>query len=181
MKKRHIVPVLFLLLAGLIACSTVPPAAQRPIADPAQDRRIVTTIFKLLLDDELTRDLCLNPRCYNGHACLVGEYEEEAQKTRAIEIARNVEGVRSLDTFLLPARENGPDGAAEDMRISSEVKELLKKEENIAWPFFDVISVQGTVVLVGIVRSEEAAEHATGLARDITGVQQVISFLQTIQ
>jgi len=133
----------------------------------------------------LTAKLNITPRCYDGRAYLVGIYEREEEKARVLEIARTVEGVRSVDAYLVPSTGDAaaePCSTEEDLRLSGVVKSRFKEDlKHIKTSRMDVISVQCVVVLVGIVRTEQEIDAILETARSTAGVRDVVSYLTPLE
>jgi len=146
----------------------------------ASDKRIMSTILKKFLADYLVRDLNITPRCYNGHAYIVGEYETENQKERAVEIAEGVEGVKTLETYLLPMRVDDTCKPEDDLRITSNVKALIADVRKIRSNNLSVVTAQCNVVLMGFVRKTDIMKIIE-LAESIEGVRSVRSYLKSLQ
>lgn len=142
-----------------------------------QDKKITGLIYKKLIDDRLTRALSITPRCYDGRVYLIGEYEKEDEKNHAIAIAREVEGVVCLETYLVPRAGRTDADEQDDVRLSAEVKKNLVASGAVSTARLDVVSVQKHIVLVGIVKSEKEIARASEIAQGVEGVQSVISFL----
>jgi hyperosmotically inducible periplasmic protein len=179
MKKALILIVCGAVAAISAACASSPNALSS--ADGArqvyQDKKITGLIYKKLIDDRLTRALSITPRCYDGRVYLIGEYESEDEKNHAVAIAREVEGVVSLETYLVPRAGRTDADEQDDVRLSAEVKKNLVASGAVSTARLDVVSVQKHIVLVGIVKNEKEIARATEIAQGVEGVQSVISYL----
>lgn len=186
--SRHTPLIMACLVLMIIASCTSAAKVQeeqRYLRSIARDRIITTTIFKSLIADDLTAQLNITPRCYDGKAYLVGMYAREEQKERALELARTVEGVRSVDAYLVPATgESGTETCSteEDLRLSGAVKSHFQKRlSHIKTSRMDVISVRCVVVLVGIVRTDREITALIETARGTDGVREVVSYLRSLE
>ena len=183
MKKACIWIMCFALVAAIAACASSPRvSSDEELAQRFyQDKKITTLIFKKFNDDKLTRSHSITPRCYDGHVYLIGEYEKADEKNRAIAIAGEVEGVVSLETHLLPRAGRTEVDDQEDVRLSGEVKKRIADSGAVSTSRLDIVAVQGTIVLVGIVKSERELARATEIAQTVEGVQSVVSFLNVLR
>jgi hyperosmotically inducible protein len=176
-------------MSCLILIATVGCGGQRTAAEDADivrtfasDKRIMSTILKKFLADHLVRDLNITPRCYNGHAYLVGEYETEKQKERAVEIAQGIEGVKTLVTYLLPKKKDDPSCKPEDnLRITSEVKTLIAGDRKIWSKNLSIVTAQCNVVLMGFVGKQTEIQKVIEHAKRVEGVRSVQSYLKSLK
>lgn len=75
---------------------------ERSVSTIASDTTIKGEIVKKFYDDDKIKSLDISTGCYRGHVYLVGEYDTSDQKNRAIKVAKSVEGVRGVTSFLEP-------------------------------------------------------------------------------
>jgi hyperosmotically inducible protein len=175
-------------LSCFILIATVGCGGQHKAAEDAKfartfasDKRIMSTILKKFLADYLVRDLNITPRCYNGHAYLVGEYETEKQRERAVEIAKAVEGVTTLETYLLPKKEGNPCKPEENLRITSEVKSKIAGDRTIWSKNLSIATAQCNVVLMGFVGKKTDIQKIIEHAKTVEGVRSVQSYLKSLK
>lgn len=92
--------ICLLVISG---CGTIYDAAvdERDIGTITSDTSIKGEILKGLVDDDDVKAGDISASCYNGHAYLIGEYDVPAQKSKAIAIAKGVEGVKDVTTYLV--------------------------------------------------------------------------------
>jgi len=169
------------LLAMASACTTIYKTAvdERNVKTIASDTKIKAKILAKFVDDDIVKTLDISTACYYGHVYLVGEYETEKRKKRAIEIAKKTEGVKTVTAYLLSKRKSGPCGTKDNITITAKVKGKLIKDKDIWSTNIDVKTVQCNVVLVGIVGSKEEIRKAIAHAKSVEGVRSVKSFLKS--
>ncbi|MDC0336531.1 BON domain-containing protein, partial [Pseudodesulfovibrio sp.] len=114
---------------------------------------------------------------YEGHAYLIGEYESRAQVERAVAIAKSVEGVHRVTTYMLPKRAQDYCGTTDNLDIYRQVKQLLIADNDIWSTNIDVKTIQCNVVLLGIVGSNKEKADAYAHAKSIKGVRSVKSYI----
>ncbi|HET6459196.1 MAG TPA: BON domain-containing protein, partial [Syntrophales bacterium] len=181
MKKR--VAVLYLLLLMFMsACSpygTIYGVAvdERKATTIAADKKITATIQKNFLEDNVVKALDVSAYCYDGKVFLVGEYDNVQQKKRAEDLAKDVEGVKSVQTYLLPKKKSDSCGTAESASITAKVSGKLLADKDVRSTNIDVKTVQCNVVLLGIVRTGKEIAEAVEEAKSVEGVRSVHSFL----
>lgn len=181
--KRLLVPVFVL---AVLACTvllqgcTVYKAAvdERNVGTIASDEKITLLIKKEFLNDDSVKYLDYDVASYHGHVFIMGEYESRAQADQAIALARSVEGVRKVSTYLLPKRENDACGTFDSLELEASIKKRLIEDKDIWSTNVDVYMVQCNAVLVGIVGSTAERNRAIAHAKSVAGVRSVKSFLK---
>ena len=174
----RIIPFLIFSLSSS-GCSVIYTTAvdQRDVETILNDTKIKFTIGNKFYDDEAINSLNLSSGCYSGHVILVGEYDKAFQKKRAIKIAKSIEGVKSVTTYLLPKNKDDVCGTDDNIKLTLEVKTKLVGDKDIWSTNIDVKSVQCNVVLYGLVASENKIKKAVAHAKNVEGVRSVKSFL----
>jgi hyperosmotically inducible periplasmic protein len=149
---------------------------RRSVAGMMRDEKIVDAILAKFLADDSVNILDISVYCYNGNVYLVGEYEAQQQKTRPVEIAKKVEGVKSVSSYLIP-KVTEACGMHDNLRITAEITTTLVKDKEVASTNVQLKAVQCNVVLLGVVGSREEVQKAIGHATSVKGVRSVKSFL----
>ena len=182
--KKNTMIICLLLLLFIVGCSpygTIYGVAvdERNAATIASDKKITATIQKTFLEDSAVKILDISSYCYDGKVFLVGEYDAIRQEEKAKKIAKNVEGVKSVQTYLLPKKKGDTCGTSDNVAITGKVDAKLTADKDIRSTNIDVKVVQCNVVLLGIVRSGEEIAKATAHAKSVEGVRKVTSFLMS--
>ncbi|WP_147818697.1 BON domain-containing protein [Salidesulfovibrio onnuriiensis] len=178
-----LIPVVVIALCASMSmmqgCTVYKAAVdERNIGTIADDESITLTIKKDFLADDLIKYLDYDVASYEGRVYLMGEYESQAQVNRAISLAKKVDGVRSVTTYLLPKRENDTCGTTDNLELYARVNQKLIEDKEIWSTNVDVYTVQCNVVLVGIVGSATERNRAIAHARSVPGVRSVKSYLK---
>lgn len=178
---RTLTLILLLALAfSSFGCGTIYSAAvdERNVSTIADDHAIVASVKKAHFDDPIVSILDITVYSFEGRVYLIGEYDSLEQKERAISLARQVEGVRSVHTYLLPERDDPACGTTDNLTIQATVTKELIADDDIWSTQIKVDSVQCNVVLTGIVGSQAEIDRAVAHARGVEGVRSVKSFLR---
>jgi hyperosmotically inducible protein len=183
MRNFFIVASCIIIIAMTYGCTASPAVTgeEEFVRSFAGDKKIMSTILKKFLADDLVRNLNITPRCYNGHAYLVGEYETEKQKERAVEIAKGIEGVKVLETYLLPKKKDDPCKPEDNLRITSEVKALIAGDRKIWSKSLSIVTAQCNVVLMGFVGKQTDIQKVIEHAKRVEGVRSVQSYLKSLK
>ncbi len=146
---------------------------ERPLGQQADDARISGTIKGDLLASGV-EGITMSVFCRNGIVVLAGVVEHGSKAGKeAVSIARQIHGVRKVETYFLPSQSLMRDfmikvGLYFEMALDSD----LKADE------VDVAVIDGHVVLVAVVSSRAKAERIVAMARVTRGVKAVKSFIQ---
>lgn len=181
MKKIVKIIPFFIFLLAVTGCGTIYSTAvdERDMSTISSDTKIKGTIVKKFYDDDKIKSLDISTGCYRGHVYLVGEYDTADQKNRVIKIAKGVEGVKNVTTYLLPRKKGDPCGTDENLEIVGKVKAKLVGDKEIWSTNIDIKSIQCRVVLYGLVGSKKEINKAIVHAKSVEGVRGVKSFLKS--
>ncbi|MBW1766719.1 MAG: BON domain-containing protein [Deltaproteobacteria bacterium] len=181
MNKFILIVACFFLTIMVSGCTIVYTTVmdERNVKTIASDTKIKGNILAKFIDDNTIKALDISASCYEGRVYLIGEYETIKQKERAIEIAKNIEGVKTVTTYLLSKKKDGPCGTKVNLKITAKVKAKLVKDKNIWSTNIDIKTMQCIVVLWGLVGSQEEIRKSIVHAKSVEGVKNVKSFLRT--
>ena len=168
--------VLLVMGSGCVFYSTA--VDERNVRTVASDTKIKATIFQKFIEDDLIKTFDIDIACYYGYVYLIGEYEAEKQKKRAIEIAGDVEGVKDVTTYLLKKKKGDPCGTTDNVAMKAKVKASFIKDRDIWSTNVEVAVVQCNVIVVGIVGSNKEIEKIITHAKSVGGIRSVKSFLK---
>ena len=157
---------------GRAARSERKPAAQ------VDDHLLTEKIRSALADTEGFGGAEVTPYVYMGHVFLVGFVTHSDQQSEATRAVEDLDGVRSVGAYL-PVRTDATrdvSDIASDAAIEVKVKAALALAGQPVTRV-DMQVLAGHVVLLGVVRSQEAVSAATQAARSVSGVTGVTSFL----
>ena len=181
MKKMIHISACFIILLTVSGCTVYKAAVdERPVSAIADDTIIKGKIIKKFLEDDKIKTLDISTGCYRGHVYLIGQYDAPIQKDRAIEIAKSVDGVKQVTTYLLPKKKNDYCGLEDNLEIEGKVKAELIKDKNIWSTNINVKSVQCHVVLYGLVGSKAEINKAIAHAKSVGDTRGVTSFLESV-
>ena len=174
---------ILLLLLGLAlfaqGCAVYDVAVEeRTVGDYANDEKITFVIEEKFLEDDLVKYMDFDASSYEGLVYIVGEYESRAQVDRAISIAKSVEGVRSVTTYLLPKKANDPCGTTDNLKLMATLKKDLVADKDVWSTNVEIKTVQCNIVLLGIVGSTAEKERIIDHAKKTEGARSVKSFLR---
>ena len=190
MRQNYFALYLFFLLGLALLTTGCPPKTiyeaavdERSVGDLTKDKEIEAKVKSGFADDETVDALDISVYSFYGDVYLVGQKKTEAQKKRAIEIARKTEGVKSVTTYILQKKGEDEDscGTTNSLEITAKVKAALIEDGDIWSTNMEVQTVQCNVVLLGLVGSEKEIEKSIVHAKGVEGVRSVKSFLVSVK
>ncbi len=182
MKKFYLALLLLMIFVGASGCTIYKVAVdERTTEEVARDERITFEIEKAFLEDKLVEYLDFNSASYLGHVYIIGEYETQAQVDRAVSLARAVDGVRAVTTYLVPERDVPNCSTAKAIRIKQELAAELLGDKTVYGSNVDIRVVQCVVVLTGRLGSQKEINKAVSIAKSIEGIRGVKSFLKVLK
>lgn len=141
------------------------------------DRALTFEIQGRLAAERSLDAMDMNVYAYHGHVYLVGVFDREEQKRRAVEIAVESVGEERLTTYLLPEMEDDC-GKAEKLDLISRASRELSFRSAPLFPDVDIDAVQCELVLLGLVDGEAELDRARRLAEKVQGASSVKTFLR---
>jgi len=140
----------------LIVCAAC-AACARP------DAQIEEAIKTQLAKDPLTASLELAVEVRRGVATLGGKTRNQAEQTRAVEIAKSIEGVKDVTNQL----------TISDAPLVEAVKKALAADPIVGSIPIEVESMNGVVSLISDKTDRDQRERAVTVARSVEGVKGV--------
>ncbi|BAC93365.1 putative hemolysin [Vibrio vulnificus YJ016] len=114
---------------------------------------------------------------YNGTVVLMGQASTAEERSGFEQQARSIKGVQVLHNQVKVKAPLSVSQISNDSWITTKVKSALLTDESLNSVKIKVITEDGDVFLFGYVNSEQA-EKATEIARNISGVKQVVRAFQ---
>ena len=177
--------LLGLVLMGFLisGCGTIYKVArdERSLGTQYRDEAITTAIRQKFMDDEFVEYFDISTYCYKGKVYLVGEYEKIDQKIRAITLAEQVEGVKSVTGHFLPKKKRDHCGSTDNLGLMATVKSKLIGDKDIESTNIEVKVVQCHVILLGLVDESREIKEAIAHAKSVGGVRSVTSYLKVVK
>lgn len=178
-------PVVSLTLLALAAmgCGGARPyramakaaSSEENVAAQAEDHRLKMRLRETILASDPQKVLDVTPYAYMGHAFLVGFVAQRSDADDLVARVRRLEDVRSVDAYL-PAKPANR-SAADDLTLKAKLKSELALDPGEVVTQIETEVLAGHVVLLGVVRSQDAVASAGTLAASVGGVTGVTNFL----
>ncbi len=170
--------------AGVVVAGGATGAAvahdQRTAGSVVEDQAIELKIANAIRgDQELDEQSHINITSYNGLVLLSGETPAEALRKRAEDHARNTQKVRKVYNELVLAAPSSLVSRSGDTVLTTKVKTRMVAEKNFDATRIKVVTENGVVYLMGLVRRDTAA-IATQIASETGGVQRVVTLYEYV-
>jgi hyperosmotically inducible periplasmic protein len=168
-----------LLGLALAGCNQRSPATEsnNVTAGTQLDDSVITTKVKsALLTDTGSKGSETSVETRKGEVILSGFVDNQAQADREVQLAKAVEGVRSVDNKLMVKEGTSTAGAVlDDSVITVKVKSALMADPQTKATDINVTTNKGVVQLSGFVDSADQQARAASVARNVEGVQHVVN------
>ncbi|MBU4317151.1 MAG: BON domain-containing protein [Proteobacteria bacterium] len=146
---------------------------ERTGATQWEDSNISASIKTEFVKDPLIKSLKIDVDTIDGHVILSGVVDSELQSSRAVEIAEQYKGVKSVkNNMQIGSKSFGQ--AIDDKVIGGKIKAKLINEPGISALNIDVDVDIGRVTLSGVVHSQKIKNRIMELAREVQGVVDVV-------
>jgi len=180
--------VLAVFLSVCLLCTEV-AAAGRNNSEPSSDMWLKAKIVTAYTLNQHLNPFKLDVEVNNGVAHLSGTVDSDVERDLAVEIAKGVEGIKSVKENIKvepgAAAEGRQESAffrtVEDATITAKVKSKLLWNRNTKGLDISVTTENGVVTLQGIVASDTHRDLAVQLAKNTSGVERVKSRLEVAE
>jgi osmotically-inducible protein OsmY len=160
------------VLAGAAASGVLVAEDRRTAATMAEDQSIEIKTSNRI-GESIKGSIHLNVTSYNRAVLLTGEVPDAEGRDRAERVARSIENVRAVYNELVVMGVTPLSSRTNDTVITSKVKARFIDAQKFSPLHVKVVTENGVVFLLGIVKKQEATE-ATDIARTTSGVRRVV-------
>jgi hyperosmotically inducible periplasmic protein len=159
-------------LLSVAACSST--RTQRAPGEQIDDAALLTSVKSALVSDPVTEAGEINVDVNRGTVKLSGFVDTQQEKSKAGDVARGVDGVKTVQNDIAVKTENSSTGEViDDSALTAKVKTALIESSDTKAHQINVETKQGVVQLSGFVDTAAAKSAATNVAKSVTGVKDV--------
>lgn len=173
------------VLGGCVAAAvggaaTVGVAAydERGIDGVASDLKLATDIRTEWLSADPDLPVKASVEVHEGRALLTGVVQDEKRRASAVGLAWKVPGVKDVLNEIQVAPSGGAVDFSRDAWITGQIKTKMTFDEKIMGINFHVQTVNRTVYMIGIARSQDELDRVMTIARSISYVRNVIQHVR---
>lgn len=175
------------LLPLLYSCASAVPyvKAEQAAVDPrsvlvqAEDQRLQMALRRDVLESGGFSDLTISPHVFMGRGFVVGFVDNPQQAEDVLAADRNVQGLRSLQGYL-PVKP-ADDSKTSDLELKGEVKGAIALDRSLVVSRYTIEVLDGQVVLLGVVMTEDEREAVARVAGGVSGVKGVENYLLVVE
>ena len=177
--KPFIFLILPVLLAGCFGIATKGgydvATDRRSVGKQVNDAEIWGQIKKDLQQSGVEGTDQISVFCRNGMVILAGVVAKgSGAGSEAVRIARQVHGVKKVETYFLPSQQS----RINDFEIKEKIHFKMVGDPDLKADQVDMTVIDGHVVLVGVVSSIAKVNKIIAIAHATSGVKAVKSFIQ---
>ena len=164
---------------GAAGVAGVATATGRRSAGTVVDDEVIElkALAALRRNDDIAPNSHINATSYNGILLLTGETLNEDTRRRITELVENIDKVRRVHNELAIAAPSSMLSRSSDSVITAKIKTALGRHSFEIAARTKVVTENGVVYLMGLVRRSEA-DVSTNIARKIGGVQRVVKLFE---
>ena len=167
-----------LVIGGAAATGVLVSEDRRTVGTMTDDTAIETKASSRI-GDGLKGNIHVNITSFNGIVLLSGEVPDAKAKDQAGRIAQAVEKVRSVHNELAVTPITPLSVRTNDAVTTSKVKARFVDGQKFNPVHVKVVTENGVVYLLGLVRKQEAAD-ATEITRTTSGVSKVVRLFEFV-
>ena len=171
MNKTLAVLIVGTAVLGTAACSST--RTQRAPGEQVDDAALLTSVKSALAADSASTAADVNVDVYRGDVKLSGFVDNANDRSRAVEVARGVDGVKSVQNDIAIGESSSAGEVIDDSVVTAKVKTALIASPDTKAHQINVETKDGVVQLSGFVDTSAAKSAATTVARSVTGVKDV--------
>jgi len=173
-----VITIIIFVGIGMYGCTAYKAARdERSMGTIMDDTTLSGKIKYQLLQDDTVKGLDISVYVYYGKVYLVGVVESNSQKSQAIKIAKGIEGVKSVTTYILNKNQVTIGKTLDDTAITAKVKAKMIEDKQMNSTQIEVKTILGQVVLLGVVSSKSDVSKAIRYAKSVENVRKVKSFV----
>ena len=151
---------------------------ERRLGGAISDTEIRTRINALWFDKDERMWRKLELQVHKGRALLTGVLDSREMSDEAARLAWQARGVREVINEIQIGESGGLPSYAQDTKISAELKSRLVLDTKVASLNYSITTTKGVVYIIGSARSQRELDIVNWYARNIGGVQKVVSYVQ---
>lgn len=166
------------LAAGAGASLGIAASKEGGISSAASDLRIKAEINEKWFAYNVDTFRKLSTTVDQGRVLMTGVVQNPDDRVEAVRLAWQVSGVKQVINEIRVADSEGVQGFVRDGWISTRLRTALTFDKDISSINYSIDTVQGNVYLMGVARNQAELDAVIRHARNIPGVNQVISYVK---
>jgi osmotically-inducible protein OsmY len=169
-------PIGFATGAGATAGTAV--AQDRGITGTARDAALAAQIQELWFRTNFDMFAKLSCTVTERRALLTGKVQDPEMRVEAVKLAWQVQGVDEVINEIEVTDTSSLVDSARDVWITAQLRAQLTFDREVRSINYSIDTVNGTVFLMGIARSQAELDRVTNHARNLAYVRRVVSYVR---
>jgi len=166
------------LAVGGAAVGGVAAVEERSIGTQVDDRTLYFRVNDKLLAQSGDLFRRVNVEVNEGRVLLTGNVPRPEDKVTASDLSWQVGGVKEVLNELVVSDRSELRDYPKDAWISAQLKTKMLTDTKVLQINYSVETINGVVYLLGIAQTQEELDHVVNHARNISGVQRVVSYVR---
>lgn len=166
------------IMAGAGATVGVGVAQDRGLQGSARDTWLSTQIQEKWFATNFDMYSKLSSTVNEGRALLTGTVQDPEMRVEAVKLAWQVEGLTEVINEIEVVDKSTLVDAARDYWITTQLRTRLLLASDVKSLNFSVDTVNGTVFLMGVARSQQELDIVANHARNLAYVRRVVSYVR---
>lgn len=168
------------MAAGAGATLGIAASKEGGLSSAASDLRIKATISEKWFSYKVDTFTKLNLTVDQGRVLITGSVQNPDDRVEAVRLAWQAKGVKQVINEIRVDEGEGVAGFVKDGWITTRLRTAMTFEKDIQAINYSIDTVNGTVYLMGVARSQQELDKVIALARAIPNVKQVISYVKPL-
>lgn len=169
------------MATGAGAATGVAAAREGGIKGSLSDIRINADISDRWFKYDVNTFSKLNITVNNGRVLLTGVVQEPKHRVEAVRLAWQPESVKQVINEIRIADSEGISGYIQDTWITAKLRTAMTFDKQVQSINYSIDTVQNIVYLMGAAHSEAERNRVKALARGVSGVRQVVSYIKLLE
>jgi len=165
---------------GLGATAGVAASQEGGLKRAVSDAQIQLTINDLWIRSDFELVSRLDLTVNQGRVLITGVVDNPQQRVEAVRLAWQPKGVKQVINEIQVAEENKVFDMARDTWISSRLRAAIAWDRDIQSINYTIDTVRGVVYLMGAAQNQQELDRVIEVARSISGVKRVVSYVRMV-
>jgi len=166
------------LAVGGVAAGGVAAVEERSLGTQIDDRGLYLKINDKLLNKDAVLFRKVNVEVNEGRVLLTGNVKKPEDRVTAADLSWEVQGVKEVLNELVVTDRTELRDFPKDTWITTQLKTRLLGDSHVLQVNYSVETINGVIYLLGIAQNQEELDRVVNHARNISGVQKVVSFVR---
>ncbi|MEQ9529319.1 MAG: BON domain-containing protein [Parvibaculaceae bacterium] len=166
------------LVLGAGGAAAVGASQDRGLEQAVDDNEIAFEINRKLLAKNPDLYSGVSTQVRKGRVLLTGSVPKPEDRVTVTRLVWTIGGVREVINELKVGGKGGFSQSVSDTTISTKLRTRLTADGDVSGRNYSIETVEGTIYLMGTARDKAELDRVVAHARDISGVRNVVSYVE---